>query len=425
MPFIDSLDIGNRALDHLGATHIENPTEESVNNSKIAPIYDKVRRAELRRNNWRFSIRNIILRPIDTTTYLLAPAQWNAGVQYLPGSIVADANNQLWVSNQANNLNNQPGVSDVWESYFGQMTVDVYDASGGTAYFAGDLVYIAGTASSFTIYMSLLNDNTEAPNTADAWAATTTYQQDQVVSYAALQWRSLIALNLNNTPAAGPANWAATTTYAASNTVTGMDGYIYSSIINSNLNINPVSDNGSSWTNTGVPNAWASVPALPVSSTTWVPIYAALKSLNILYPLNSGPLSQAFTRNIFRLPAGYLRQVVDDPKQGINPFLGAPCGRQLNDWEFQGNYILTQQSTPIMLRFVADIQTVSDMDDMFCEGLAARIGMEACEGITNSTTKQQTCMNIYKQMMGEARIVNAVEIGPITSPEDEYITCRI
>lgn len=425
MPFLDSLDIKNRALDHLGASHIDNDAEESVNNAKISPIYDKVRRAELRRNNWRFSIRKCVLRPIDTNTYLLSPALWNAGVQYLPGSVVADATGQLWISTQTNNLANTPGQSEIWDSYFGQMTADAYDTTGATAYFAGDLVYVTKADSSYVVYMSLTNDNTEAPNVADAWSATTTYKQDEVVTRSGTQWRSLIAMNLNNTPANGPANWVATQSYSSSNTVTGSDGYKYTSVTNSNVGNDPTLDSGTNWTNSGVPTAWTSSPLTPVTSSIWVAIYASLQTINIVYPLGSGPLSQAFSRNIFRLPAGYLRQVVSSPKQGINSFLGAPSGRQLNDWEFEGNYILSQQSTPIILRFVADVQNVTAMDDMFCEGLAARVAVEGCEAITNSTAKMQTCINVYKTTMGEARIVNAVEIGPVTPPEDDYVTCRV
>lgn len=425
MPFFDSLDIANRALDHLGATHIASPTEESVNNSKIAPIYDKVRRAELRRNPWRFSIRKCLLRPVDLTTYLLAPAQWNAGTLYLPGSVVADTNGQLWLSTDLENINNVPGQSNAWDSYFGQMTADVFDTTGGTAYFAGDLVYISNSNGSYNVYMSLFNGNTEMPNVADTWSATATYSEDQVVTYSGNQWRSLIAFNLNNTPTSGPANWLSTQTYSAAASVTGSDGFIYTSVVGGNTNNNPTTDNGTFWTNTNAPNAWSMSPVLPVSSNMWVPLYASLQTLNIVYPLGTGPLSQSLSKNIFRLPTGYLRQVVSAPKQGVNAFLGAPINRVQNDWEFEGNFIVSQQSTPLILRFVADIQTVTKMDDMFCEGLAARIAMEACEAITNSTSKQQTCINMYKQTMGEARIVNAVEIGPIQPPEDDYITCRI
>lgn len=426
MTFEASIDIANRALDHLGASHIANINEESINNDKITFIYDKVRRAELRRNTWRFSIRRVIMRPIDVTTYLLAPQQWNPGIQYLPGSIVSDGNGQLWISNAANNINNDPNVTrEIWEGYFGQLTVDAFDTTGTTVYFSGDLVYVAGANSTFVIYMSLQNNNTETPNVADTWNATTTYQQDETVAFGGHQWRSQIPLNLNNSPATGPGLWLPAWTYTTGNQVTGKDGFIYTSVGSGNVNNDPVLDGGANWTNTNVPNAWTASPLIPVSSSTWVSIYAGLNSLNIVYPLNTGPLSQAFSRNIFRLPAGYLRQVVNDPKAGVNPFLGAAIGRQQNDWEFEGNYVLTQQSTPIMLRFVADLQRVSDMDDMFCEGFAARIGMEGCESITGSTAKYTKCENEYKRVMGEARIVNAVEIGPIQPPLDDYLTCRI
>lgn len=425
MPFLDSLDIANRALDHLGASHIDSPTEESVNNSKIAPIYDKVRRAELRRNNWRFAIRKCILRPVDLTTYILAPAQWNAGTLYLPGSVVSDTNGQLWVSTQFENLNNIPGQSNSWDDYFGQMTADAFDTTGATAYFSGDLVYIANSNGSYNVYMSLVNGNTETPNVADTWSATTTYSQDQTVAFSGNQWRSLIAFNTNNSPTAGPAVWVFAQTYSVANQVTGSDGFIYTSVSSGNAGHDPTTDNGTFWTNTNVPNAWSMSPVIPVSSNLWSPLYASLQAMNIVYPLDSGPLSQGFSKNIFRLPAGYLRQVVNAPKQGVNAFMGAAVNRSQNDWEFEGNYILSEESTPIMLRFVADIQTVTKMDDMFCEGLAARIAMEACEAITNSTSKQQTCNNSYKLIMGEARIVNAVEIGPVQPPEDDYLTCRI
>ena len=396
-----------------------------MNNAEITFAYDKLRRAELRRNSWRFAIKKAVLRPIDTTTFLLAPAQWNAGVQYLPGSIVADPNGQLWISNVANNIGNDPNLTDVWDGYYGSMTADAYDTTGGTAYFAGDLVYIQNADSSYNIYLSLQNSNTETPNVADAWSATATYQQDETVTYDGVQWRSLIALNTNNTPAGGPANWVASQTYSATTPVTGTDGFIYTSVGNGNLGNNPVTDNGTYWTNTDVPNAWAATPVLPVSSSLWVPLYASLVSFNFVYPLGVGPLSQQTSKNIFRLPAGFLRQVPQDPKAGVYSYLGAPAYNTQNDWELEGDYLISQFGRPIILRFVADVVSVSEMDDMFCEGLAARIALECCETITNSTAKQGTCNSSYLKFMGEARTVNAIEIGPVQPCEDDYIACRL
>lgn len=425
MSFLVPLDIQNRACQHLGATRIASASEDSVNNAETSFAYNKVRRAELRRNYWSFAIKKAVLRPIDTTTFLLAPALWNVGTQYLPGSVVSDANGFLWVSNQANNIGNQPGLSPVWDGYYGSMSADAYDTTGSTAYFAGDLVYMQNTNGSYTVYMSLQNSNTEVPNVADAWSATATYQQDETVSYLGTQWRSLIALNTNNIPVNGPANWVATQTYSTGNQVTGTDGFIYTSVGNGNIGNNPVTDNGSHWTNTNVPNAWTSNPTVPVSSSIWVPLYASLTSFNFIYPINTGPLSQEITKNVFRLPANYLRRAPQDPKAGMYSFLGAPAYNTADDWLTEGKFLISQCATPIIFRFVADVLNVPEMDDLFCEGFAARLAVETCESITNSNAKQQTCNNAYKLFMSEARIVDSIESGPVEPPEDDYVTCRL
>lgn len=425
MPFIDSLDIGNRTCQHLGATRISSPQEDSVNNAEISFAYDKLRRAELRRNAWRFAIKRAVLRPIDTTSFLLEPAQWDATVQYLPGSVVADANGYLWVSNKANNIGNDPNLTDQWDGYYGGMSVDAYDATGETSYFAGDLVYIQNANSSYNIYLSMQNDNTEVPNVADAYDATITYQQDSTVTYLGIQYRSLIALNLNNTPVAGPPNWSLTQTYTAGAIVTGADGYIYTSQVNGNLGNVPTNDDGTNWINTNTPNAWTALPTMPVASNKWTPLYAALVSFNFVYPIGVGPRSQNTTRNIFRLPANYLRMAQQNPKNGVYSFLGAPTGNYMKDWVLEGDFLLSQFDRAILFRFVADVVNVREMDDMFCEGLAARMAYETCEYITNSSKKKDDCMIAYNKFMGEARIVNGIENGPTEPPEDDFIACRV
>src|SRR5438105_4895232 len=104
--FLDSLDVANRALQHVGGIAIASPTEDSKNNIEVSAVYDKVRRAELRRNYWRFSIRNVALRAVDTTTLKLWPALYDATIIYLPGAVVRDTNGQFWVSILEENQNN-------------------------------------------------------------------------------------------------------------------------------------------------------------------------------------------------------------------------------------------------------------------------------------------------------------------------------
>ena len=426
MPFLDSLDIANRALQHCGQTQIVSPTEDSKNNLETAFAYDKVRRAELRRNDWRFAIRKAVLRAVDTGTMLLHPAAYDSTVTYQAGAIVADTNNQLWLSMAEGNRNNAPGGNDeIWDMYFGPLTIEPYDTTGSTNYWTGELVYKPGVnPGSYNIFMSLENANTDVPDTATVWSSTVTYHGNDTVSYSGSQWRSLIEVNLNVVPADGPLPYDAGTTYAATNTVTGSDHFIYSSVGSGNIGNDPTTDAGVHWTNTGVPNAWSRSPAVGVSSTNWRLINATMTTLQFSYPIGSGPQSQSDTRNVFRLPAGYLREAPQDPKAGSVTVAGAPSGLMYEDWDFEGNYIVSRDTGPFMFRFIADVTKVSAMDDMFCEGLALTIALAIARPLTNSAELIQTCASEYKLRMGEARTVNAIEVGPVEPPVDDWISCR-
>lgn len=423
MPFLDSLDIANRALQHLGAIQIASITEDSKNNIEMSNVYDKVRRAELRRNVWRFATRKAILYPVDVNTCSLVAPAWSSSVTYLYGSIVVDTNGIRWISLTPENINNSPGGNNTaWECYYGSLTVEPWVST--QSYYVGDLVYIITGPASYVVYMSRANANTTSPAIATPWSATTTYFEDQIVQYTGVQWRSLIPLNLNNTPAVPPTVWNPATTYTTAQTVTGSDNYIYSSIGNGNLNFDPTLTTGF-WTNTGVAAAWNTYPASASNNIQWLPLVGMkLANLNQSYPIGFGPTSQVYTQNVYRLPSGYLRQAPDDPKAGSIGFLGAPSGLQYQDYVFEGNYLLSSRNGPLLFRFVADIYNVSQMDDMFCEGLACRMAAEACETITNSTSKLQTIASAYKTFMGEARLVNGIETGPTEPPEDEYISVR-
>ena len=58
------------------------------------------------------------------------------------------------------------------------------------------------------------------------------------------------------------------------------------------------------------------------------------------------------------------------------------------------------------------------------EGFAARIAMETGEVLTQSTQKVTAAAGFYKQSMSDARLINAIEAGPIYPPEDDYVACR-
>src|SRR5262245_37221166 len=193
MSFKFPVDIGNRALQHCGAElmdAIQGFSENSKNAKEVAFCYDKLRRAELQRNVWTFATRRTALRAIDTETMLLRPSLWSSTTTYFKGSIVADETGYLWISNTASNLGNQPENSLAWEPYFGPLTVSLWDD--GTAYFAGELVYVIDDAeqAAIRIFLSLVGDNSDDPTAETAWDATVTYKQDQVVTFSSTAYMS-------------------------------------------------------------------------------------------------------------------------------------------------------------------------------------------------------------------------------------------
>jgi hypothetical protein len=105
--------------------------------------------------------------------------------------------------------------------------------------------------------------------------------------------------------------------------------------------------------------------------------------------------------------------------------LGGPTGNSYTDWQVENGYIVSSDVGPIRLRFVADVTDVSKMDAMFCEGLAARIGIEVAQPITQSDGRLQTIASMYKKFMDEARTINAIEAGYDDPPDDVYVSVRL
>lgn len=409
--FLDSLDIANRALTHLGLPAILDVDEDSLRNTTISAAYDKMREAELERNVWNFAKKKVVLRPVTATSRLIAPRAWVSTETYLPGAIVADDNGDLWISWLADNLNNEPGVSSAWDGYFGPAAIDVYDST--VSYYAGELVYKAtsGVKGGFAIFMSSTASNTAAPDTGTAWSATATYGLNDRVLSGGYMWRSLITLNLNITPAVPPNDWFAAGTYSIANTAVGSDGFIYTSVINGNIDHDPVGDNGTKWTK-GDAAAWSRDPEPYTSAGTWLPIFSDMTNMpgDATYV---GQTSVTGVKNVFRAPNGGLRQARLGYRNRLLP----------NDYEPHGDYI-TSGDAIILVEFVANVRDVTKMHSMFCEGLAIRIALATCKKLTGSENAIATLASEYNKFMNEARTINAIEAGPEEPDEDEYITTR-
>jgi len=137
--FLYPVDIANRALDHCGIPPIVAFSDDSKAADRCNANYDKLRDAELRRNVWRFSIRKVALRAVDTTTMFLVPEAWDAAEEYPQGSIVL-YNNIFYLADQYAPVGTTPGSPNeaYWVVYFGPQTVTPWQGlAAAISYYAG------------------------------------------------------------------------------------------------------------------------------------------------------------------------------------------------------------------------------------------------------------------------------------------------
>jgi hypothetical protein len=465
--FQSPIDICNRMLDHCGGRAITGfpPNDNSRNAAKCQEVYDKLRQAELRRNQWVFSTRKVALRPIDTTTMLFIPAAWGKGVQYEQGDIVSYLTGiYIYVAHGDGSppVDGNGFLNPLCDNYYGPMTVDTWVDPNSTStttlpspsdYHAGEIVYLAAGDGTYTLFLSLVDNNTDDPLAPDLWSPTIMYQKGQIImvdTVSAAQiviegesivvergeilvdnpllYESLIDLNIGNDPyfTVGKSLWLVGTAYTAGTYVFGSDNQIYQAVINNTGN-NPTTDNGTNWLSTGMwANTWTTTLSTFPRSTSnqWRVIAGTLSPLFLIFPIGSGPLSQPQTKNLFMLPNNFLMRATPESQLGNKLSFGGAMRPTPEDMVFQGNFFISESLFPVVMRFISDFQNVALMDSMFCEGFAARGGWELCEPLTQKPELRNACATAYNIQMGAARKVNAIEIGPIQEVEDEYLRVR-
>lgn len=398
--FSAPVDIGNRALQRVGSPRMLSFSDNTKEASEVFFVYDKLRQAELQRNIWRFAIRVAALRPYTPDMKLLSFSLYNGATAYSFMDIIVSAvDGNIYIC-QVANTGHEPSASPTyWVRYFGPDIATQFITSWILAFTYAKGDQVVGSDGAGYVALSATTGNNPTTDGGVHWALDST----------------ITGIQFNSTQNA----YTAANSYGQINSfyageLTRVGAVTYVSLANNNTDI-PV------WSGT---TKWMALTALPTQSP-----------YQFVYPIGAGPFSDASTKNVYRLPVGYLKEAPQDPKSGQAQFLGAPDGSQFEDWNFQDRYFtswgtglgangqFTTQGV-IAFRFVADVTDVTLMTSMFCEGLACRIGEEVCEVLTQSTDKIKICQALYKQFMGDARTMNLIEIGPIYPPEDSYITCR-
>ena len=95
------------------------------------------------------------------------------------------------------------------------------------------------------------------------------------------------------------------------------------------------------------------------------------------------------------------------------------------DWKVEGRKILTNESAPLQIRYIARITDTTLYDAIFTEALSCKMAMEMCEDLTQSNTKRQLAADEYKMTIREARKMNAFENVPAQQDTDTWLTMRL
>lgn len=88
---------------------------------------------------------------------------------------------------------------------------------------------------------------------------------------------------------------------------------------------------------------------------------------------------------------------------------------ELNAWpikhEREGDYILTDQTAPLYLRYTKVITNPMKFPPLFAWALAARLALFAAQRITGKSSYVQKAAEIYKDALEEARLADSLSSG--------------
>lgn len=116
----------------------------------------------------------------------------------------------------------------------------------------------------------------------------------------------------------------------------------------------------------------------------------------------------------YTVPSDYLKNVAPYPEMD-SPY---------RDWVVENRKIVTNDASPIYMRYVGRITDPNEMDVTFREALSCKMAIEMNEELTQSNTKKSDLKDDYKDAIRDARKASAIQNVPQESVEDTWISVR-
>lgn len=94
-----------------------------------------------------------------------------------------------------------------------------------------------------------------------------------------------------------------------------------------------------------------------------------------------------------------------------------------NDYQVEGRNILANANA-LYIRYVARVTDPNEYDATFIDAVAAKLAIELCEPLTQSTQKKQMLWQEYEDALTRARRVDGQENPPSIFEESDWIRVR-
>lgn len=116
----------------------------------------------------------------------------------------------------------------------------------------------------------------------------------------------------------------------------------------------------------------------------------------------------------YKLPGDYLKLLPPYPEDNW----------EMLDWIVEGNFISTDCSSPLDVRYTRRVEDPDCMDVSFRKALSALLAVELAEPITQSNSKLNNVAAIFERRIGEAKKASAFEKVNHLPPMDSWISVR-
>ena len=118
----------------------------------------------------------------------------------------------------------------------------------------------------------------------------------------------------------------------------------------------------------------------------------------------------------YPLPGDYLMVAPDDDDG--SDFM------HRKDWVLEQGHIITDDSSPLYIRYVSNDIIESQFDAIFAEAMSAALAMACCEELTNSQSKFDRVAALYEMQINNAKQRGAILIRKARLPISPWISKR-